>query len=156
MRMKAGTTLLVIAEQARAMATNGAVATGNWTLAQICDHLARAVEGSLGMLAPAVGGRKRPSWMTRTVGRILILKFGVVPRGVRAPAHVLPPADVVVDSALPRLQAAVEEFERRAAEPDVTLRAHPIFGFTDAATWRRFHMVHARHHLRFMKVGAGK
>lgn len=144
--------LIIIAAQARDLAARGAVPTGKWTLAQICDHLARAIEGSLGLL-PQNGPVTRRAWPTRVVGKFLILRLGFVPRGVKAPSHVLPPDDVVYQEAIRHLEAAAELFERKAAEPGATCRKHPIFGFDDMETWRRFHLVHARHHLDFMKAG---
>jgi hypothetical protein len=144
-----------ITTQVRTLADAGAVATGNWTLAQISDHLARAVEGSLGLVASAAA-RKRPAWPVRMVGNVLVMRLGIVPRGTPAPEHVLPPADARFDQAFDRLQRAVHMFEQRAGEPNATLRAHPLFGFKDASSWRRFHLVHARHHLKFMKIAAPK
>jgi hypothetical protein len=143
--------LLTIAAQVRDLAARGAVPTGNWTLAQICDHLARAIEGSLGLL-PQTSSVKPPAWPVRMLGRFLILRLGYVPRGVKAPEHVLPPRGVTYEEAIARLEAAAETFESKAAEPGAICRKHPIFGFDDTQTWRRFHHIHARHHLGFMKA----
>ncbi len=102
--------LLDIPVQARALAAKGAVPTGHWTLAQNCEHLARAIEGSLGLL-PQSSSIRRPSWPVRAVGYFFIFRLGYIPKGVSAPQHVLPPADITFEAAIARLEAAARVFE---------------------------------------------
>jgi hypothetical protein len=117
----------------------GHVTVGDWSLGQICDHLAAAIclllEGGLG-----VSPRPVPEAVRRR-----FLRRDRFPEGVEAPhPALLPPAreDRVGADALGR---SIERFTA-AAGP---LPAHPYLGPMSKDEWARFHCLHCAHHLGF-------
>ncbi|HUU84245.1 MAG TPA: DUF1569 domain-containing protein [Phycisphaerae bacterium] len=115
---------------------------GNWTLAQICEHLFETQTFSVEPWEPEI---RTSRLFQATIGRIalcVLLWFRFIPeqQGNLGPR---PPVD---------LQAARghlnESIRRLSSEP--TCARHPIFGGMTAAQWRQFHLHHAAHHLSFV------
>jgi hypothetical protein len=121
---------------------------GNWTLAQICGHLADTQQFAVEPGQPEI--RTSPLFRA-TVGRLalrVLLWFGFIPerQGDLAPR---PPADL--DAALRHLRGSI----RRISTEPMTAR-HPIFGRLTAEQWRQFHLHHAAHHLSFVIPGSAE
>jgi hypothetical protein len=115
---------------------------GNWTLAQMCYHLAGTQEFSVEPGEPAF----TTSWLFRaTVGRVALralLWFRYIPEG-QGTLPPLPPAEL--GPSLERLRGTVQ---RISTEPMIA--RHPIFGSLSQEQWRKFHLHHAAHHLSFV------
>jgi DinB superfamily len=130
-----------------------------WNIQQIIGHLlltygatVTAMDARIAKHAPT---RARPS-LTQRIGQFAVLRLGWLPRGRKAPAPTTPDPNAapvsaaalqsMVDSNIAsmdaRIAAAEQLFGRRRA---IT---HMILGPLSVAQWRRFHLVHGRHHLR--------
>ncbi|MFQ5489266.1 MAG: DUF1569 domain-containing protein [Phycisphaerae bacterium] len=115
---------------------------GNWSLAQICDHLAGIHDYSL-------GGRQAEFQKGRlfraTVGRIalrILLRYGFIPE---RQGNLGPRERIEFQDARRRLR---QSLERIARQPMTAI--HPIFGPLTRQQWQQFHLHHAAHHLSFM------
>ncbi len=115
---------------------------GNWSLGEICHHLAKGFE-----MATA-GTTAQFPWLLRKLGPYLkkwVLSRPFVP-GFKAPNSgglVANPQEAAVGVAA--LERAIAQF-RDAAE----LRTHPVFGPMSRDEWDRFQMRHAALHLSFL------
>ena len=73
--------------------------------------------------------------------------------GRQAPAMTIPkglePSQVVraVEQALPEMDAAIQQCEQKYGGA-VKIADHPVLGPLTAEQWRKFHLVHARHHMK--------
>jgi Protein of unknown function (DUF1569) len=126
------------------MAARGAQTIGNWTLAQIFDHLARsmtvAVDGTTALF-PAPARFVLRLLRTRIISRPLKPGF----RCPRALAEILKPADdLETGEGLQKLHAAARRFE--AARQ---LATHPAFGRLTRDEWTRLTLRHAELHMSF-------
>ena len=115
---------------------------GNWTLAQICHHLADAEEFSASPTEPEI----RTSRLYRaTIGRFalrMLLWFRYIPE---RQGNLAPLPAVALDAARERLRGTI----RRISTEPMTAE-HPIFGRLSRRQWRLFHLHHAAHHLSFV------
>ncbi len=135
-----------ILEEAERLAASELVLLGNWTLAQIFEHLAIAMDASIdGMPFSA-------PWHIRLMGPLLrrrILKKGM-PAGYRLPEDaqrlvtVGPTADT--QTALHHLYDAVARLRC-----EDTRTPHPIFGRMTLRQWDELCLRHAEMHLSFVK-----
>ncbi len=117
---------------------------GTWGLAQVADHLTRAITLSLD------GYPSLYPWPMRLVARWFYLprirRHQVLRRRVSAPQFLLP-ADAGDDrAAVERFRAAVERFGRHTG----SLHPSPIFGTLDRGDWREVHLWHCEHHFSFL------
>ncbi|GAB6165024.1 DUF1569 domain-containing protein [Thermostilla marina] len=117
---------------------------GNWTLAQVCDHLAIFFRG------PVEGypSGKAP-WFMRLVAPLIlrrILKTGKLAEGVRVPESLLPGDPRDDAEAVQNLIDAATRYRDHQGE----LHPNPFFGKLDRATSDRLQLIHAAHHLSFL------
>lgn len=118
---------------------------GRWTLAQLCDHLAKTMNGSLpsGDLGPPAF----PRWVQKLV-RVAVFWTGRMPAGVRAPPPFQPEDDLTTQEAIERVAEAVHRFETLPESERGDMTDSPAFGPMSYDDWARLHLIHARHHLR--------
>ncbi len=118
---------------------------GNWSYAQIVEHLARAIDASID------GFSFRSNWLVRTLAAPLIknrlltrpMKPGfTLPR--RANSY-LPDPDTDFDAAHTHLESAIE----RLATTTPTA-AHPFLGRLSDREWLALHLRHAEMHMSFV------
>ncbi len=82
-----------------------------------------------------------------------MIRLGVFPTGQKAPKHTAPRAGLGPEvlrrfnDALVAMDATLNDAERRFGSK-TKLLDHPVLGPLTAREWRRFHRVHATHHLR--------
>lgn len=130
-----------------------------WSIQQIVEHLrlsygttVRVMEARLEKRAPTKG---RASFRQR-VGQIMVVGLGYLPKGREAPDVVMPRATVYalsgselcrsVGEGLARMDVALDECERAFGKGrSVT---HVVLGPMSLGQWRRFHLVHGRHHFK--------
>ena len=148
-----------IAHEARTLRDRGALQGKSWSLAQVCEHLALAVQRTAeppdrdpNATVPAnwwpnLGPTQR---LKRRIMKRALLTFGRFPEGVPAPKFVQPSPAADLDTALRALDDAAAAFDRKHAQPDAKWNDHPLFGPMTGADWRRFHDVHAAHHFRIL------
>ena len=127
--------------------TSGQVKTlGNWSLAQICLHLAAGLNSALD------GSSFKPPLIFRLIGPFMKKKFltGKMPTGFKIPkaaeGQFLPSNDVETEAAVGKLRSAIE---RLKAASDADLVKHPMFGKMTKHDTEQFHLRHAEMHLSF-------
>jgi len=129
---------------------------GKWCTAEILEHLYLTFTGTTkGFQRVVESGQPKvtsPTWKQR--GRALVvLGFGHLPAGREAPVFLRPRGlspeivqkDIVVKlSEMDAMLAVCEtKFGERARVLD-----HAILGPLTVSQWRKFHLVHGRHHLK--------
>lgn len=124
----------------------GYVRNGNWTLAQICQHLRLTIEANL---------KGYPTWM-RVLGyplRPFLRRFmmprllaGNSPTGVKTAGMFVPQANLDDSIEVHEFSRCVEQFLAHTGE----LHSHPGFGRMNHQEFGAFHAAHAAHHLSFL------
>jgi hypothetical protein len=120
---------------------------GAWNLAQTCDHLTVLMRMSLDGFPPEL----HFPWPARIIGATLIrwmmVGFGWMPRRIPLPHVSMDPGDARAEqTAVSHCVATLREVRDRA-EP---FHASPLLGKMSLKQWRRFHIVHAVHHLSLL------
>jgi hypothetical protein len=131
-------------------------APGKWSSAGILEHLALTFDGTRRNFQKCLdtGARRvtRPTLYQR-LGALYVIELGRIPRGVEAPDRTVPkgvPAGDVMGMlrrSLAAMDAAMAGCEARFGRRG-WIASHPLLGPLTLRQWRRFHRVHARHHLR--------
>ena len=129
---------------------------GKWNTAQILEHLGRAFGSTAKMLELQLEAGAAPQIPSRTwkqrLAVFVVVTLGHLPRGYSAPPGTLPEgldgltAFMKLREALKRMDRALAEAESRWGKGRIAV--HPILGPLTAAQWRKFHFVHARHHMK--------
>jgi hypothetical protein len=137
-------------------AAEAAVRPGDrWSIAEIVEHLALTYTGTAKGFERLLGGAvplpPAPTPRQR-FWTFVITGLGVFPRGRAAPKPVVP-SGIGLDAALARAAAGLEAFDAGAARAEARfghgyVLTHPILGPFTVRHWRRFHVVHTRHHVR--------
>ena len=123
---------------------------GNWSLGQICNHLATVVAGSVD------GFPFRASWIYRkTMGTVIrrqLFKNGEMAVGTQLPPQFCPKPGLDARAEAEALRATLRYF----AGYQEPLVMHPFFGWLTRDEWNRLHAIHCAHHLSFvLPLGSG-
>lgn len=129
---------------------------GKWSAAEVLEHLHLTYTGSSkGFERCLQEGRplaRNPNLKER-VATLLVTGLGYFPEGRKAPERTVPrgmPAEEIV-KAIGTQIAAMDELitrcERRFGRATRILD-HPVLGPLTARQWRKFHLVHAQHHMK--------
>jgi hypothetical protein len=152
--------LIAICERIPAGRWHEAPALGKWSPSEVVLHLCRAYElgRDAGDGGPGMRLRVSPSraWALRTFLLPVILLTRRFPRGVRAPAEVVPDAATserwMPDVAIARLECVAEEaavaLRRGADTPPARRVTHAYFGSLTPRTALRVLSAHTTHHAR--------
>jgi len=148
-----------IPERARRLAADDVVPDGNWSLEQVCEHLALAIEATLsredsGSEEPRLPFSKRWRRLKQYFMKRGLLLTGRFPKNVPAPEFVVPSRAPSLVATLIRLETAVEAFERAIERSNGPWPDHPMLGRMSGAEWRRFHWIHASHHYSLFRRSA--
>lgn len=131
-------------------------AEGKWCAAEVLEHLlltykgtAKGFERCLQEGKPQARARTMPDRLRTAV----VVGLGYMPTGRKAPERSTPrgaPAEQVVRELAPQLAAmdsliaqCESQFGKRTRLLD-----HPVLGPLTANQWRKFHLVHGRHHVK--------
>lgn len=115
---------------------------GNWTLGQICRHLADSFIGSMEGLDLRNHRIKRFFLRRRMLS--YTLKYGI-PRGWTVDGSLTPAPQVDLNEAVEALASAIQRYQHYEGR----LHAHPLFGNPPREVWSRIHCIHCAHHLSF-------
>jgi len=130
----------VMPEVRRLLASSHTV--GDWTLAQICRHLADTVDASMD------GFNMRRHRLKRTFcGKLLLhltFRYGIPP-GYTVDPTLSPPKGADLDQAVADLEKALARYQAHRDR----LHPHPLFGRLSRPMWDRMHRFHCGHHLSF-------
>lgn len=129
---------------------------GKWSTALILEHLFLSYRTSGARLVSVIETgtpKTKPGTIKERFGAFVVTGLGFFPTGRTAPEYVEPkgmPIPGVADAA----KAALVDFDAAASRcearfgPDAKVLNHPILGPFSVRQWRRFHLVHTRHHLK--------
>lgn len=129
---------------------------GKWSTAEILEHLLLTYRGTVMTFNRCLTAGNPMATLPLRQHRLLafiVVKLGYMPKGREAPAFTRPKgasAETIVSDVLHQLAAmdeAIWKCEQRLGSR-VKLANHPVLGPLTACEWRKFHWVHARHHLR--------
>src|SRR5271155_701458 len=125
-----------------------------WCAAEVLEHLYLTYTGTIKGFSKVMEGGKplvtRVS-MKQRVRKLVVVGFNHMPTGRKAPAPTLPrglPAEKVrseVGAKIAEMDAIIAQCEARFGRRSPLLD-HPILGPLTAGQWRKFHLVHGRHH----------
>ena len=134
---------------------------GRWSAQEIMEHLILSYELTSTSVSRQLRMGRAPK-IRRSILEFMLraqtIGFGYMPHGVPA-IHALRPADFTPESGA----AVVGRFLAAAEEMDAWLVAarkkfgiegcgeHPLFGVLRVDEWRRYHTVHAGHHLKQLR-----
>jgi hypothetical protein len=132
----------------------------HWSVQQIVEHLVLTYRSSSqAMLTRLEKGRPtkaRPT-VAQRMARAVILGAGYFPRGQVAPDEVVPATSILEAGSgaelAQQMRAALEEMDalivacRQRFGPG-PMASHFALGPLSADQWRRFHIIHGRHHLK--------
>ena len=128
---------------------------GKWSPAEILEHLNLSYTGTIKGLERCLqsgitsvsSDRGRMRWQ-----RLIVIQVGYFPPGRKSPQRVLPrgtPAEQVKAEILQnvsRMDSVIHECETRFGRQ--SLVDHPVLGPLTASEWRKFHLVHGKHHAK--------
>lgn len=131
--------------------SEGYIVRGNWTLGQICCHLADWMRFPM-------DGFPVPPWFLRPLFWLMkytvapsmkrkILRDGFKPGTPTAPDTVYPADEISDGEGVERLRAVIE----RIGKYEGDLHESPLFGPMDRDIWYRVNLRHAEHHLGFLE-----
>ncbi|HLX86682.1 MAG TPA: DinB family protein [Terriglobales bacterium] len=127
---------------------------GKWTPAQIIEHLLLTYKGTNAGLAKCLAADAplaRQITVKDRVGILLVVDLGYLPNGRKAPERTTPrglpfqEARTATFSELEKMASGLDQCESRFGARTRILD-HPILGPLTANQWRKFHLVHGRHH----------
>jgi hypothetical protein len=129
---------------------------GKWCVAEVLEHLYLTYTGTIkGFERMAEAGRPTvtPPTLRQRIGKVLVVRLGYMPGGREAPKMARPrglPTEKVLAGIGSRI-AEMDECILRQEEKfgkGTPLMDHFILGQLTAAQWRKFHLVHGRHHIQ--------
>ncbi len=115
---------------------------GNWSLGEVCQHLAKTMDVSLD------GSQARAPWALRLVGPFIKKRFlsRPMPAGFTAPpAFGLLPDPAAAAEGVAALEKAIERLRQTSER-----KPHLVFGRMTPEEWDRLHMRHGALHLSFL------
>lgn len=129
---------------------------GKWSSAEILDHLNLTYRGTIKNCERCLatgksgGSRDRSSkrWQRRG-----ILWLGYFPPGRKSPEPVLPRGTPIpqltteIFENIARMENVIAQCDAQFGQGKV-IAEHPILGPLTAREWRKFHLVHGKHHAR--------
>jgi preprotein translocase subunit Sss1 len=129
---------------------------GKWSSVQLLEHLALAflitVKASRMVLRQAKPDVRQPSWKERL--KVLVaVNIGFLPSGAKAPRMVIPKgmspqeARNSISSNLLDMDKMLQRCEEKFGS-DVGFLVHGFLGPLTIGQWRKFHLVHTRHHMK--------
>lgn len=129
---------------------------GKWSTSEILEHLQKTYASTAHILDRCVEqgvSKASDATLRQRAGAWVVVDLGYFPTGQPAPEMVLPtgmPADQVVAAAVASLLRFDEVGARAEARfgTDVKVANHPILGAFNLRQWRRFHLIHTRHHAK--------
>ena len=136
---------------------------GKWCASEVLEHLYLTYTGTIKGFERVLEAGKpmvtAPTWKQR-VGNVVVLGFSHMPSGREAPKMARPrglPREKVraeIVGKIAEMDAMISRCEESLGRGK--LMDHVILGPLTGAQWRKFHVVHGRHHLKQVRgLGAG-
>lgn len=133
-----------------------------WTIQENAEHLQLTYMSTIRLLESRIAkGRVTlaQASLVQRVSKRLMLNFGYLPRGRKAPEHATPVPPVTARTGTElcsSLRACIEQIDDLTGKGeeifgDRPAVSHSVLGPLSMSEWRRFHLVHGRHHLKQVK-----
>lgn len=132
---------------------------GKWCTAEILEHLLYTYIGtSKAMAFTLEAGRPlgRTPTLKERLQKLWVLDLGSLPEGRTAPERTRPrgmgPQEILqqIGPRILEMDDLIAQCESRFGRRAL-VRDHPILGPFTCAQWRKFHLVHGRHHVKQIK-----
>ena len=131
-------------------------AEGKWCAAQVLEHLQRTYTGTTkGLQRVLADGKPKitPIAPKKRVLQFMVITASWFPEGRKSPKGAEPTGDVVVMDMPRTIQEKLAEMDGllyRCQEKfgSGKILDHPILGALTVDQWRKFHLVHGRHHVK--------
>ncbi len=129
---------------------------GKWSALQILDHLNLTYTGTIKNFERCLATGKpgsSPDRSQKRWQRIVVTGLGIFLRGRTSPARVEPranpPGELTSEilKNIERMDSLIAESDTRFGHGE-PLADHRILGPMTAAEWRKFHLVHGKHHAK--------
>ena len=128
---------------------------GKWCAAEVLEHLYLTFTGTTKGFSRVIAAQKvvtTPATWTQRRNVVIVLVFGYLPSGREAPAF-LRPRGLPVEKVVAEIAGKISEMDDMIGRCEKELGRwdlldHPILGPLTGAQWRKFHLVHGRHHLK--------
>ena len=127
-----------------------------WCVAEILEHLyltyTGTTKGFSRILDSGKAHRNTPTLRHRLLA-FVVTGVGYFPNGVKSPP-VATPRGLAPEKAISEVASRISEMDeimsRCAAKlgADAKVLDHPVLGPFSVSQWRKFHLVHGRHHLK--------
>jgi len=137
---------------------------GKWCTAEVLEHLYLTYTGTIKGFQK-VSAANHPvcskSSIVQFAGRLLVFGFSYLPSGRTAPVTARP-RGLPRETILAEIDGKIAEMGQIISKCENTLGRgpllnHPILGPLTALQWRKFHLIHGRHHIkqiRFLRQNA--
>ena len=130
-----------------------------WTIQQIVEHLLLTYRSTLGVLQQRIDKgtpTKAKPMLIQRLGQFTLISLGRFPHGRTAPAGVMPSsssAPCTGDDLIVKMHAGLVPVDERSEEAQRLFgtsrcASHLVLGPLSIPQWRRFHLVHGRHHIK--------
>jgi hypothetical protein len=137
---------------------------GKWCAAEILEHLYLTYTGTIKGFEKMMQSGKpvtTPASTKQRLRKLVVLGFGYLPAGRVAPANTRPKG-LPVENVRSEVGATIAAMDAIIAECEdgfgrgFPLLDHPVLGELTGRQWRRFHLVHGRHHVnQILRMRAG-
>lgn len=140
---------------------------GRWSIQQIVGHLLltyTATEQAMDARIEKGTPTKAKPLLAQRIGQFALIKLGYFPRGRKAPERVTASSDITAVPGgvlIAEVNEAITKLDRRVCVAEEMLGAnartvsHMILGPLSIQQWRRFHLIHGRHHIKqIMRIRA--
>ncbi len=132
---------------------------GKWCIVEVLEHLYLSYTGTLkGFERVAAAGKSlaTSSTLKMRMQTFVVVGLGYLPSGREAPS-VTRPRGILTERVLAEIRPKIAEMDAAIARCEEILgRAklldHPILGPLSGAEWRKFHLVHGRHHVKQIRA----
>lgn len=130
---------------------------GKWSAAEILEHLSLTFDGTRRNFQKRLdtGARSASLPTVRQCLAVLrVVELGRFPSGQQAPALTRPEGRLRGDNALEEIRCNFAAMDSVMNEAEARfgrrgrIANHPILGPLSLRQWRRFHLVHTRHHMK--------
>ena len=128
---------------------------GKWCATEILEHLYLTYTGTTKGFSRVLGTQKATTtpatWIQRR-NLLVVLGFGYLPSGREAPSFSRP-RGLPKEKVVAEIAGKISEMDEMIARCEEKLGGgklldHPILGPLTGAQWRKFHLVHGRHHMK--------
>ena len=130
---------------------------GKWDTAAILEHLALTY-GTTARVMQKCLAQGKPLVTSLTVkqrfAQVVVLNCNFIPHGRPAPKQVVPSGGIggaeareLIFSNLEKMDQALAQCEERFGGK-VKIADHPVLGAIPLSGWRKFHVLHTRHHMK--------